>query len=85
MVKIELGYAWAESRYGINYIPGKSPRLTIEIPTSGRGGTIWPWYIISSDRRMQIIKAQLDNADNIFVRWNYAFMITQIVAFRHWD
>lgn len=73
--------AWTEG-YWLSYSLSGNPRLSFEIPTSGTGGTIWPWKYLDSSHKFDVIKAQLDTSW-IYVEWNDSSKeIIRIVALK---
>jgi hypothetical protein len=73
--------AWTEG-YWLSYSLSGNPRLSFEIPTSGAGGTIWPWKYLNESHRFDVIKAQLDTSW-LYVEWvDGTKEITRIVALK---
>ncbi len=72
--------AWTEG-YWLSYSLRGDPRISFEIPISG-GSTIWPWKVLGSRHRFDVIKAELDTR-MVYVQWdNSSKEITKIVSLK---
>lgn len=73
--------AWAEG-YWLSYTLSGNPGLSFRIIPTGSGQTIWPWKVLDSSLRFDVIKHQLQSR-NIYVQWNNSSKeITKIVTLK---